>query len=88
MELRYVFYLYRYRLFVRFENRVGHVAVSNDLNRAIVIVELLGRNNIRCVAMNVTIDADNVLHHAGDRTQVVRHHHDSDTLVQLFQQFI
>ena len=73
---------------MRLENRVRHVTVSNDLNRTIIVVELLGRNDVRCVAMNVAIDADDVLNDARNRTQVVRHHHDSNTLIQLLQQFI
>ena len=73
---------------MRFENRVRNVAVSNDLNRAVVVVELLGSDDVRRVAMNVPIDADDTLHHAGNRAQVVRHHHNSNALVQLLQKRI
>ena len=65
-----------------------HVAVSNDLNRAIVIVELLGSNHVRGVAMNVTIDADDILHHAGYSSDVVRYHHDSHFVIEFVQKRI
>ena len=38
--------------------------------------------------MNVTIDTDDILHHTRDRAQIVRHHHNGNTFVELFQQLI
>ena len=44
------------------EYGVRNVAVRYYLNRAVIVAELLLGDDVRVVAMNVAVDADNVVH--------------------------
>ena len=58
-----------------------NVAVRYDLDRAVVVLQLLGRDDVRVVAMNGAIDANNALYDACNRAEVVRYHNYRHTLV-------
>ncbi len=73
---------------VLFENRMRHLAVRDDLNRAVVVVELLGGYDVRVVPMHASVDANDALDETRNRTQIVRHHHDGHTFVEPAQQRI
>ena len=51
-----------------------HVAVKDDLYRAVVVVQLLRRDEVGVVAMHMAVDADDLLDMGGNRSQNVRYH--------------
>lgn len=67
---------------VMFQNCVWNVSVRDNLDRAVVVLQLLGSDDVRVVAMNGTIHANNALHHTCNGAQIVRHHNYRHTLVQ------
>ena len=58
---------------VMFENRVGNLAVRNNLNRAVIVGQLLGGDEVGVVAVDGAIDTHDAAHLGGNRTDVVRH---------------
>ena len=71
---------------VMLQNRVRNVSVRDNLDRAVVVLQLLGGDDVRVVAMNGAIHADNALYHTGNSAQIVRHHNYRHTLVQTMQE--
>lgn len=71
---------------VMLQNCVRNVSVRDDLDRAVVVLQLLGSDDVRVVAMYGAIHADNALHNARDGAQIVRHHNYRHTLVQTMQE--
>lgn len=69
-----------------FQNSVWNVSVRDNLDRAVVVLQLLGSDDVRVVAMNGAIHADNALHHTCNGAQIVRHHNYRHTLVQTMQE--
>ena len=67
------------------EHRVGNVPVGEQLNRAVVVGELLGGDAIRVVTMHCAIDADNLFDQTRNRADVVRYHDDGHPLAQFPQ---
>ena len=63
-----------------------HVAVKDDLYRAVVVVQLLRRDAVGVVAMHMAVDADDLLDMGGNRSQIVRYHDDGHFVVELFEQ--
>ena len=64
------------------QNRMRNITVRDNLNRAVVVLQLLGCDDVRVVAMNGAIDANNALYDACNRSQVVRYHNYRHTLVK------
>ena len=58
-----------------------NVSVRYNLDRTMVVLQLLGSYDVRVVAMYRAIYANNALYDACDCAEVVRHHNDSHTLV-------
>lgn len=73
---------------VVFQHGVGDVPVRYQLNRAVVVAQLFLGQNVRTVAVDLPVDADDLLHDAGDRTDVVRHHDDRHAGVQFMQRAV
>lgn len=71
---------------VMLQDRVWNVSVRDNLDRAVVVLQLLGSDDVRVVAMNGAIHADNALHHTCNGAQIVRHHNYRHTLVQTMQE--
>lgn len=67
---------------------MGNRAVREELDRAVVVRQLFGRDAVGVVVMDGAIDADDLLHEARDRADVVRDHHDRHPLAQLAQRLI
>ena len=67
------------------QHGVRYVAVRDELDRAAVVAQLLLVDDVRIVPVNMTVDADDALHHRGDRPHVVRHHDDGHAAVQLLE---
>ena len=65
------------------QHRVCHCAVRYNLNRAAVVVELLLCDDVRVVTMYRAIYTDDVLDHAGNRSDIVRYHNYRHSLVKL-----
>ena len=70
------------------QHGVGDMAVRDDLDRAAIVLQLLLGDLVRVVAVYGAIHADNLLHNAGDCTQVVRDHHNGHLAVQLLQEVV
>ena len=64
------------------QHGVRYVAVRDELDRAAVVAQLLLVDDVRIVPVNMTVDADDALHHRGDRPHVVRHHDDGHAAVR------
>ena len=73
---------------VVFQHGVGDVPVRYQLNRAVVVAQLFLGQNVRTVAVDLPVDADDLLHDAGDRADVVRHHDDRHAGVQFMQRAV
>ena len=71
---------------VMLQDRVWNVSVRDNLDRAVVVLQLLGSDDVRVVAMNGAIHADNALHHTCNGAQIVRHHNYRHTHVQTMQE--
>jgi hypothetical protein len=56
---------------VMLQNCVWNVSVRDNLDRAVVVFQLLGGNDVRVVAMNGAIDAYNALYDACNCAQIV-----------------
>ena len=67
---------------------VGNVAVGDNLDGAVVVAQLLLGDDVRVVAMDMAVDADNVIHNARYGTHVVRHHHNSHVVAEVVQKII
>ena len=53
------------------EDSVGNIAMCDNLNRAVVVAQLLLGYDVRVVAVYVAVDADDVVHNARNSTHVV-----------------
>ena len=67
---------------------VGNIAVGDNLDRAVVVAELLLCDDVRVVAVNMAVDADDVVHNARYGAHVVRHHHDCHVVVKMVQKVV
>jgi hypothetical protein len=65
------------------QNGVWNIAVGDNLNRAVVVAELLLSDYVGVVAVNVPIDADNVAYYTRYGAYVVRHHHNGHLMTQV-----
>ena len=63
------------------QNCVWNMTVRDDLNRAVVVFQLLGSYDVRVVSMNCAIDANNALYDARNGAEVVRYHDDCHALI-------
>lgn len=72
-------------MLVRAQNGVRHVAMRNDLYRAIVAGQLLLADDVGVVVMQRPVDTGNRLYVIGDRTHVMRNHQDRHRLVEVAQ---
>ena len=71
-----------------FEDRVGDMAVRDELDRAVVVAQLLFGQDVRAVAVNPPVDAYDLFHDAGDRADVVRDHHDRHAVVEFAERAV
>ena len=67
------------------KNGVRNRAVADNLDRAVIVVELLLCDYIRVVAVYDAIDTDDTLDSAGYCSHIVRDHNDCHLLVKLLQ---
>lgn len=70
------------------EHRVGDDTVGQELNRAVVVAQLLLGDAVRMVAVHLTVDAGNLLDDACDGSDVVRNHHNRHAAVQLMEHVV
>lgn len=57
------------------QNRVRNIAVRDNLNRAVVVAQLLLGDYVRIVAVNMAIYADDATNNTRNCANIVRHHH-------------
>lgn len=62
------------------EDGMWNIAVGDQLNRAVVVTELLLGDDVRLVAMYVAVDAHYATHNTRYSADVVRHHNNCHTL--------
>ena len=67
---------------------VGNMSVRYQLNRTVVVAQLLFGQHVRAVTMYMAVDADDLFHDAGNRSDVVRNHDDRHAFVQLVQRAV
>lgn len=72
-------------MFVCFQYPVGHLSVGHQLYRAMVSLQLFGRNQVGWVVVQRPVDAGDSFDVGADGAQVVRHHDDAQTLVQFLE---
>ena len=70
------------------QHGVGNVPVRHELDGAVVVAQLLLGDDVRTVAVHAAVHADDLLHDAGDRADVVRHHDDRHAAVQFVQRAV
>ena len=70
------------------EDGVGNIAMRDNLDGAVVVAQLLLGDDVRVVAMDMAVDADNVIHNARYGTHVVRPHHNSHVVAEVVQKII
>ena len=70
------------------QHGMGNMAVRDELDRAVVVAQLLLGQHVRMMAVYAAVYADDLLHDAGDRTDVVRHHDDRHARIQLVQRAV
>ena len=67
------------------EDGVGDITMGDDLYGAVVVAELLLGDDVRVVAVDMAVDADDVVNDARDSADVVRHHHNGHVVAQVVE---
>lgn len=67
---------------------VGDCAVTDELDGAVVVLQQLGRELGRVVAMHGAIDTHYTFHIRGDSANIVRHNHNRHMLIEFPQQVV
>lgn len=67
------------------EDRVGDITVGDNLYGAVVVAQLLLGDDIRVVAVDMAVDADDIVHDARYCAHVVRYHHNSYLVAEVVQ---
>lgn len=65
------------------EDGVGDITVGDNLDGAVVVAELLLGDDVRVVAVDMAVDADDVIHNARYSTHIVRHHHNGHIVAEV-----
>lgn len=67
------------------EDGVGNIAMRDNLYGAVVVAQLLLGDDVRVVAVDMAVDADDIVHDARYCAHIVRHHHNGHIVAEVVQ---